>query len=72
MGFIQKYIVNMILKKVWGFVLDLVTKYIRETKRAKEQKFAADEYEKVVNNPQSTAEERAKKYAEAINAGRKP
>lgn len=72
MSFIQKYIINFFLKKVWAYCLDLFQTYFRNKQRDKEQKKAEEAFNQALDDQTLSPEERAKKYAEAINAGRKP
>lgn len=52
-------------------LLDLAQDWVRKLKRQNEQDKAKKEFEKVINNPDSTVEERAAEYEKYMSSGRK-
>ncbi len=68
---IGSMILNTILKKIAKFVFELIKLAKFKKERAAEQEKAKEKYEEVLQNEQSTKEERAKAYEDLINSGRK-
>lgn len=63
-------VARFIIKHGGRFLYDFIMNWYRKLKRKSEQTVAKEEFDKVVENPKSTVQERGEAYEKYINSGR--
>lgn len=62
---------EIILTRVWSLLYSWVTTMIKKMKRTQEQEKAADKFDEVVADNNSTLEQKMEAHENAVNSGRR-
>jgi hypothetical protein len=68
---IKGFVISNLLKYGGRFLVDVFARYLKQKEREADQQKAKEEKDKVVNDPNSTVEQRGDAYEKFFNSGRK-
>jgi hypothetical protein len=63
---------EIILTRVWSLLYAWVASVIKKMKRTQDQEKAADKFDEVVKDENSTLEQKLEAHENAVNSGRRP